>query len=53
MYIPENCKDCVYMKIIIRKNDEREFQCMLGHSLLLANGCPNKTKNLVDFSNLD
>lgn len=41
MNIPEKCKDCVFFQI----NNDNIIKCMLGHSLNLANGCPNKKIN--------
>lgn len=40
MNIPEKCKNCIFFQI---NNDN--IKCMLGHSLSLANGCPNKKTN--------
>ena len=33
--IPERCKECVFIK-------ELEIKCMLGRSLSMSNGCPNR-----------
>lgn len=33
--IPERCKECVFMR-------EKEIKCILGKSLSMSNGCPNK-----------
>ena len=42
MEIPEKCKLCVFFKDI--NNNDKKFTCMLGHSLTIAPGCPNQTK---------
>ncbi len=46
MNIPNNCKDCIYLKIYtFNKTNIKEPKCMLTHPLSLANGCPNKRKD--------
>ena len=45
MNIPENCKDCVFLKLLYKDKHEQFPVCMLEHSLLLASGCINKKQS--------
>ena len=47
MNIPEKCKDCAFFKLDNLKNT---INCMLGHNLEMAAGCPNK--KLENYKNI-
>lgn len=45
MNIPEKCKDCTFLRFLYKDEHEQFPACMLGHSLSLAPGCPNKKQS--------
>lgn len=45
MNVPERCKDCAFLRYTITDTESIPV-CMLSHPFSLANGCPNKTKDL-------
>jgi len=51
MNTPKKCKDCIYLKLYILDSKKTiEPKCMLGHSLSLSSGCPNKKKDIYGIS---
>jgi len=46
MNVPEKCKDCIYLRYNITENNNSIPVCMLSHPFSLANGCPNKSKDM-------